>query len=65
MTYARKLIALRTLNVYMKMHRDWMALAREFHFKKNKRDALKTALKRKCEGIVTHDRILIEGICRR
>lgn len=65
MTYARKLIALRTLSAYMKMHRDWMALAREFRFKKNKRDALNTALKLKCEGIVTHDRILIEGTCRR
>lgn len=65
MTYARKLVALRTLNVYMKMHRDWMALAREFRSKKNKRYALKTALKRKCEGIVTHDQILIEGTYRR
>lgn len=65
MTYARKLVALRALNVYMKMHRDWMALARDSRFKKHKRDALKTALKRKCEGIVTHDRIIIEGTCRR
>lgn len=65
MTYARKLVALRALNVYMKMHRDWMALAREFRFKKHKRDALKTALKRKCEGIITHDRILINGKCGR
>lgn len=65
MTYARKLLALRTLNAYMRMHRDWLALAREFRFKKYKRDALKTALKRKCEGIVTHDRILIHGKCGR
>ncbi|QYA57364.1 hypothetical protein MIFENG_21 [Hafnia phage vB_HpaM_Meifeng] len=65
MTYARKLVAISVLNVYMRMHRDWLALAREFSFKKYKRDALKTALKRKCEGIVTHDRILIEGTYRR
>ena len=65
MTYARTLVALNLLNFYFDMYKDWMGLAGKSRIKNHKHLFLRVALKRKCEGIIMHDRILINGKCGR
>ena len=65
MTYARTLVALNWLNLYFDMYKDWMGLAGKSRIKNHKHLFLRVALKRKCEGIIMHDRILINGKCGR